>query len=612
MRLLLPASLCAVLVGGCATRFPLPMTAAELVRYDSGPALVAYLGQPDASPAICDLRAQGPHVPAWTAPLRASLIDGFVDGKIEPQLWRRCLAVALKGLPAKEVPAMFDDLLAAYGRLLDDADLQTDPARAERAFILQRLYLDRAPGLDADPQALASLLDRLRRAMAKNKLGTVARNLAVELLSSVDVEHGNWQGQRVDVPMLDALGAAGNEMTLTRFAERLPDPALRREAQRRLVRIHVALSPFDEVRADAAAVEEKVLREGHNRVALAAHPVVRAWFDEAKVTIRNVFVRQHVWQQTATLLGYGQQLPPLSVLPELSFRDSLWAKLQASSRPVTLCTSKRSLDPTPCLAVEDVSVDNPFAYLDKGGRFHFRDNVAEQEIVGFAAGDTFPLPVALGDHRAVSLAWGLTYERPEDLDFSGQGAGARGPDLRVRVGHPNPARYVFTVSSARGTYAAVVQADDLARFRVGSRGAGGPDGASGSDGSTGFSGGPCSDGGPGGDGGTGADGGDGGAGGNVDVIVACAPGTCDPELLKKIIFSAGGAGGSGGRGGRGGSGGSGGGGRSASTHTDADGNVIVDDPGCSAGSDGASGTDGRDGWPGQAGAPGRVTFRVAP
>ena len=82
MRLpLLAAPVVVGMAAGCAAQLPLPMTAAEFVGYHSGPALVAYLGQPDASPTVCDLRARGPHVPAYTADIRAALIDGFVDRK---------------------------------------------------------------------------------------------------------------------------------------------------------------------------------------------------------------------------------------------------------------------------------------------------------------------------------------------------------------------------------------------------------------------------------------------------------------------------------------------------------------------------------------------------
>jgi hypothetical protein len=56
------------------------------------------------------------------------------------------------------------------------------------------------------------------------------------------VEAGSWQGHPVDVAMMDRLAAAGNEMTLRRFAERLPRADLRQEARRCIVRIHIELS----------------------------------------------------------------------------------------------------------------------------------------------------------------------------------------------------------------------------------------------------------------------------------------------------------------------------------------------------------------------------------
>ena len=597
------------MANGCAARFPLPMTAAELVQYDSGPALVAYLRQPDASPTVCDPRARGPHV-LFTADIRRALINGFLDGKIDIVLWRRCVELAIKGLPADQVPALLDDIMLSYQKLLNDSDLESDPAFAEHVATIQRLYVDRPFGRDGDPTVLAPIFDDLRASLAKDKLGAVARTFAAEIVATVDVEHGVWHGRRVDLPMMDALAAAGNEMTLTRFGERLPEPGLREQAKRRIIRVHVVLSAFDEVRTAAAAVEDAVMRDGYNRVVLDDHHLVRAWFDQSKVAIRNVLVRQRVWQQSATLLGYAQLRPTLSVLPELAFRGSLWAELQAISHPVTLCGSKRALDPTPCIAISSVSLDSPFTYLDNGGLFHFRDNVREKEIVPLAARDAFALPVALDGQPAVSLQWGLSYERPENLDFSGAGSGGRGPDLDVRVEHPNPRRDVFTVHSARGEHVAVVEAVDLAAFHVASRGAQGESGSSGSTGSAGMSGSQCSDGSPGGRGGDGGNGGDGGDGGNVNVVIACGVGPCDVDLIKRIVFSAGGDGGAGGSGGDGGPGGSGGSGRPASTHTDSDGNTIVDDPGCSAGNAGSSGPSGASGWPGRAGSPGRVAVQV--
>jgi len=63
---------------GCAPSFPRPMTAQELVRFDAGDALVAYLAQPDASPTVCDPRAAGPHVLHWNESVLSSLMDGLL------------------------------------------------------------------------------------------------------------------------------------------------------------------------------------------------------------------------------------------------------------------------------------------------------------------------------------------------------------------------------------------------------------------------------------------------------------------------------------------------------------------------------------------------------
>jgi len=56
------------------------------------------------------MRAQGPHVSAFTPDVRAALIDGLVDGNIAPGLWRRCVDAALAGLPAEPGSSLFDDV----------------------------------------------------------------------------------------------------------------------------------------------------------------------------------------------------------------------------------------------------------------------------------------------------------------------------------------------------------------------------------------------------------------------------------------------------------------------------------------------------------------------
>ncbi len=304
------------LVCGCGAHFPVPMTAGQLAQVDSGPALVAYLAQSDASPIVCDLRARGPHIQEMNPDIRSSLLNGLVEGKIDPILWRRCVDVLLKRLPRDEVPPWFDDVGRAYRKMLTDSDLEKSPALSERLATLHRLYLERPAGLDGNPQVREPLLEELRAALTKGKLGPVASHFGQELVATIDVENGRWQGRVVDTAMMDALAGSGNEMTLSRFVERLPSAELREQARRRILRIHIALSPFPEVRQGAAAVEETILREGHNRVALADHRLVSAAFDGSKTPIRGVLVRQRVWAGTAMLLGYAQGRSDLSVLPD--------------------------------------------------------------------------------------------------------------------------------------------------------------------------------------------------------------------------------------------------------------------------------------------------------
>ena len=69
---------------GCASQtFPKPMMAQDVVRFDSGDALVAYLSQPNASGAVCDLRATGPHLSHVDDDVRSSLVRGLTEGRIE-------------------------------------------------------------------------------------------------------------------------------------------------------------------------------------------------------------------------------------------------------------------------------------------------------------------------------------------------------------------------------------------------------------------------------------------------------------------------------------------------------------------------------------------------
>jgi hypothetical protein len=355
--------------------------------------------------------------------------------------------------------------------------------------------------------------------------------------------------------------------------------------------------------------QKKNLQEkGQNTISIPNNPITRAYFDEHHVVRRDVIVREHVWQQTATLVGRDAK-QNVSVVPELPLRGALMAEVAGISRPITVCAEGKELDPSPCIEAKDIAVENKLVKLDARAVVHVVDNVTLTDLMPIADRDTFQIPVAIAGKPVASLAWYLRFERPENLVFSG-GAGGDGPALVVRAGDMRGARARFDVNYNGRDFLAIVEQPDLPAYRVGSMGGTGYSGSDGSNGTDGSSGSECSNGGDGSSGGNGGDGGDGGNGGNVTVQLACSYGPCDAlqTSLRGVIGSWGGSGGSGGAGGRGGSGGSGGSGRSATTHTDSDGNTVTDDPGCSAGSSGSSGSDGMSGSSGRDGSPGRVTF----
>ena len=604
-----------ILAAGCAQRFPLPMTAAECVAYRSGPALVAYLGQPDASPTVCDMHARGPHLAQLDDTMLTSLAGAAADGGIAPNLWRRCTNALLRSAPTAAAATLLGDVGRVYRRLIKSRDVEKLPDIQDRLRVLNQLYIERKNGIDGAPEVLDGLFLELRRALATHRLGPAAARFGDDLVATVDLEHGQWLGRPVDVATIDQLFAAGDERALRRFVDRLPSPALRDEARHRVIRLHIAASPYPEVRANAAAVEEIVAQEGTYALSLAEHAPVQGWLDETKIPMRGVLVRQQVWRQTATLLGYSGDRPGVSVLPEVKLRGALMIEVAGIASPVALCGNGRKLDTDPCVPVGEVAIDNPVAYLDKGGAFHFVDHLAMGDAAALAEmRDRFVLPVSVAGTRLLEFEWWLYYERPEDLVFTGPATGSDGPPLGVRLDHRDPERFIVTVSGPGGPFVAVVERRDAAAFHVSSRGAQGWQGSAGSSGSAGSNVSECGNGGDGGPGGPGGDGGPGGNGGDVLVEVACGerPCTDDAALVRAMIVSEAGAGGAGGTGGAGGPGGAGGSGRSQTTHTDSDGNTVVDDAGCSAGSSGASGSSGPDGASGAPGRPGQVRFTFVP
>ena len=212
----------ALCAAGCASEpiFKMPMTAAELSSYDSGPALVAYLSQPDATASVCDQKTRGPHVGALAAPMRESLVRGLVDGRVAPELWLQCTDPMIKRAQPDEAASMLDEVGRAYKSLVKNGDFEKTPPMQARAVAMQRLYVERKNRIHDSHEALATLFDDLRAALANHKLGPVATKLGQELLAVLDLEDGKWKGRRVDAALLDDLAASKDEPTLRLFVGR--------------------------------------------------------------------------------------------------------------------------------------------------------------------------------------------------------------------------------------------------------------------------------------------------------------------------------------------------------------------------------------------------------
>src|SRR5262245_5575864 len=119
------------LLAGCRQHFPLPFTSADLASYNTGAALTHYLAQPDASPAVCDPRVNGPHLSKVDDDDATDIVDGLVSGRIAPALWKRCAQGLVKGLPPRDASRFLDAQGRAYRALLRDSDLDAAARKQE-------------------------------------------------------------------------------------------------------------------------------------------------------------------------------------------------------------------------------------------------------------------------------------------------------------------------------------------------------------------------------------------------------------------------------------------------------------------------------------------------
>ena len=611
--------LLAVLLAACA-RQALPITASQLAERSTGRTLLAYLGQRDASVAVCDLNARGPHLAAIDATVRGELMEGLREGRLAPTLWSQCVEHLVRSADPESAALLLDAVAYSYGQVVIDTRVEQDLVMRQQLSALQALLVEDSGDAWPHSHSAANLLADLHDAIARKRLGAVAQRSATTLTGDLELTNGLRGGQPVDVAVLDDLLRAKDESTLARVALHLPDSSLRSEARRRVIRLHIEQSPLSAVRDHAAAVEDALMRLGVNPIAMAEHRPLRGTLDDSLNT-RRVVVRQDLEHQTTALVGTVDNEKGVSVLPQLSLRAALHIELEGIDGQVSLCGPPEALNPDPCVPESAVALGNRLAYLERDGTIRFLERLPAREALTLAtAGDDVVVPIAVSGNRVTELAFGLRFETPNDLVFGG----GSGPELRVGLEPLAGGRLSYTITRGDRQYVAIVERDHANGFHVISQGADGQrgrDGSSGSDGLAGASGSsascPSSQGGAGGrgdDGGPGEDGGagtEGGNGGDAVVDIATLGAAADElvALVRKTVLSRGGAGGSGGSGGRGGRGGAGGPGGPGTTCVDADGNTTF----LSAGMQGFSGTDGRSGFDGPSGSngqPGRVTLHV--
>jgi hypothetical protein len=609
--------------GGCGRSYPSPFTAQDMAAIGTGDALVHYLRQPGATAAVCDRKSDGPRFRGSSADDLADVTGGLVDGNVRPDLWQRCTMILLESSTPDEASSLLDAMAHAYRKLLGRSAIETDPGERAKLEAIHQAFLLRRRGTAPHAAAIEDDVAKLRDVLTKGRLGPMASKYGHEVLTTIDLERGLWNGAPLTVATLDALEKDKDETLLRRIAQRVPDESLEREARRRIVHLHIAASPSPDVRLHAADVEAAVMATGRNAIDPARHAPTAAWLDEQRVHVRGVLVRQDLWKQTATLLAYEGEKPGASVIPSLDLRGALYARVDGLKDTVTLCAPPATLDVAPCLLPSEVKPKVPIVYVDAEGLLHFVERVTSKDAMRLVY-DTpnLPLPFDVGGRPLLTIEWPIVFEQPDPLIFEGPGSG-RGPDLRVVVERRYSPRLLFEVSGPQGKMVGVVEAHDAPAFAIASRGGRGTPGSRGMDGSNGTSGsagspGSCpgspggqgGSGSPGGNGTSGGPGGPGGPGGNVVVSVACATGECGSllGLAQKVIRSEGGAGGPGGEGGRGGTGGAGGPGGSGASCTDSQGHYTSVSGGAS-GSQGANGSAGSRGADGPRGAAGRLEIR---
>ena len=182
---------------GCGHDYPLPMTAAELAAYDSGDALVAYLGQPDASPTVCDLRAQGPHlVDRRRRRAHARWCAGSATARSTPDLWRRCANALVRSSAPDDAAALARrrrPRLPHAHPAARDFEKRRRRCRSACARCSASTSSARTASTGTPPSTTRCSPSCAARS-PRTGSARWPRAFGEELIATVDLEHGLWNG----------------------------------------------------------------------------------------------------------------------------------------------------------------------------------------------------------------------------------------------------------------------------------------------------------------------------------------------------------------------------------------------------------------------------------
>lgn len=598
------AVIVSLVLGACVPIARGPYTAADLARdgqREPSAALLRYLAQPQADPAVCAM----PFVKKIELDGVDDLVSAGADNALRPDVFYDCVLQAFDqwdGLHQRRAVSALGD---AYLSALRDKNSKP-PLRAA----LRRLMLQ-APAARVHAAALRDIPSKLRDDLADHDFDRTTQPLAREWLVALELSSDRYQGKLLTPQTILSL----DEVTLQLAAARLNNEELRAHARTELVRRRAERSPYSSVHDAVDQAVQQVLTVGHNPIDLTQHPVAGMTLDER---LRQVLVWQDTERGTALLSAAVGK----ARVGYVSLRDLLSFTAKNVEQPIKMCGPAEELDPSPCVPAEELHIEAADSRMDRDGVLHLPDALPLDRVLNLAANRGYTLRIQ-ASKAALQRELRVDIEPPAALSWVGGSNGARGPDLHVKV-YERGGFALFKVDvhdgAARESRSALVDIAAPAEFSIASRGGKGSTGSTGSsgfDGSDGRKGsdascggggsaGDGSSGGNGSNGGSGGTGGPGGRGGDIDVEVSCSSNACSAlmALLPKIVRSVGGPGGDGGAGGPGGRRGRGGRGGSGTTCWVRDSSGSEHMQSVSGGHDGFDGMDGSKGFSGMSGVAG--------